>query len=68
MADSTQRTCECGAVYTRSESMAQTRELNSFECAVCDRTIESWNSAWVPTYRLISGPGQSSDWPKVVHR
>ena len=36
--------------------MAPRRELNSFECAHCGHTLESWNSAWVPTYRLVVGP------------
>ena len=35
--------------------MASGREINSFECSVCGATIESWNTAWVPTYRLIVG-------------
>lgn len=51
-----QRTCRCGAVYRRTEFMAPSREVNSFECAVCGETLEHWNSAWVPTYRLIIGP------------
>jgi len=50
------RTCECGAVYRRTESLASMREIDSFECAVCGTTLESWNTAWVPTYRLVVGP------------
>jgi hypothetical protein len=42
------RTCNCGAVYHRTESLAATREINSFECAICGATMESWNTAWVP--------------------
>jgi hypothetical protein len=49
------RACKCGAVYRRTESMAPGREIDSFECAVCGVTMERWNSAWVPTYRLIVG-------------
>jgi hypothetical protein len=56
MPETYQRTCICGAVYTRSESMAASREISSFECAVCSATMESWNTAWVPTYRLLAGP------------
>jgi len=56
MSDTHHRTCNCGAVYNRSESMAAGRQLSSFECAVCGVTMESWNSAWVPSYRLVAGP------------
>jgi hypothetical protein len=53
---SANRTCVCGAVYRRTESLALTREIASFACAVCGATMESWNTAWVPTYRLVAGP------------
>jgi hypothetical protein len=36
--------------------MASSREIDSFECVVCGTTLESWTSAWVPAYRLISAP------------
>ena len=57
----TNRTCTCGAVYRRTESLAATREIESFECAACGVTMESWNSAWVPSYRLIVGPVKEPD-------
>jgi cold shock protein len=38
--------------------MAESREISSFECAVCGATIENWNSAWVPRYRFIAGPAR----------
>jgi hypothetical protein len=50
------RSCKCGAVYDRSEHIAEAREISSFECAVCGATIENWNSAWVPRYRFIACP------------
>jgi hypothetical protein len=50
------RTCTCGAVYRRTEAMAPSRQLDSFQCSVCDATLETWNTAWVPTYCLIAGP------------
>lgn len=56
MPDSHHRTCHCGAVYSRTEAMASARQIASFECSVCGATMESWNTAWVPTYRLIAGP------------
>jgi hypothetical protein len=36
--------------------MAPSRQIASFECAVCGTTMESWNTAWVPAYRLVAGP------------
>jgi hypothetical protein len=59
MVSENHRTCECGAVYARTEAMAETREINSFQCKVCDRTMESWNSAWIPTFRFLAGPVRS---------
>jgi predicted SprT family Zn-dependent metalloprotease len=45
MAETHHRTCKCGAVYNRSESMAPWRQMSSFKCAVCGATMESWNTA-----------------------
>ena len=36
--------------------MAESREIASFECAVCNQTMETWNTAWVPIYRFVAGP------------
>jgi hypothetical protein len=36
--------------------MAPGRQISSFECSVCSVTMESWNTTWVPTYRLVAGP------------
>ncbi len=60
MSETGHRSCKCEAVYRRTESMAKAREINSFQCEVCGETLESWNTAWVRTYRLIAGPGQSA--------
>lgn len=49
MEETPPRACICGAVYNRAESMAPERQISSFECSVCDQTMESWNTAWVPT-------------------
>ena len=54
MSESGHRSCKCGAVYDRSEHIVEAREISSFECAVCGKTIENWNSAWVPRYRFIA--------------
>jgi hypothetical protein len=52
---------KCGAVYDRSEHIEEAREISSFECAVCGKTIENWNSAWVPRYRFIACPAKKSE-------
>jgi hypothetical protein len=65
MSESGHRSCKCGAVYRRTESMAKSRQIASFECAVCGETMESWNSAWVPSYRLIVG---SSEQPRDLRK
>lgn len=57
--ESHHRSCQCGAVYRRTEAMAKSREISSFECTVCGATLETWNTAWVPSYRLIIGPIQN---------
>ena len=51
-----QRQCRCGAIYHRTEAMAASREIDSFECTACGVTLENWDTAWVPTYRLIAEP------------
>ena len=44
-----QRQCRCGAIYHRTEAMAPSREIDSFECTTCGVTLEKWDTAWVPT-------------------
>jgi hypothetical protein len=51
-----QRQCRCGAIYHRTEAMAASREIDSFECTACGVTLETWDTAWVPAYRLIAEP------------
>jgi hypothetical protein len=51
-----QRQCRCGAIYHRTEAMAASREIDSFECTACGATLEKWDPAWVPTYRRIAAP------------
>ena len=51
-----QRQCRCGALYHRTEAMAASREIDSFECTACGVTLEKWDTAWVPTYRRIAEP------------
>ena len=56
MAESNRRSCYCRAVYYRTQIIAVSCEISSFECKLCGTTLESWNSSWVPRYRLIAGP------------
>src|SRR6266850_6710312 len=58
------RSCRCGAVYDRSEHIVEAREISTFECAVCGKTIENWNSAWVPRYRFIACPATEAEFPR----
>src|SRR6478609_5529594 len=58
------RSCKCGAVYDRSEHIEEAREISSFECAVCGKTIENWNSAWVPRYRFIACRARDAEFPR----
>ena len=50
-----------GAIYMPTESMARWREVSSFECHACGETLESWNTALVPSYRLIVVPVMASE-------
>ena len=51
-----QRQCRCGAIYHRTEAMAASREIDSFECTACGVTLETWDTAWVPTDRRVAAP------------
>ena len=55
MSESDRRACHCGAIYHRTKVKAVSCEINRFECELCGTIIESWNSTWVPRYRLIAG-------------
>jgi transposase-like protein len=52
----TQVTCKCGAIYERSTSKLPVRDKDSYECAVCGKTLESWNSSTIPEFRLVERP------------
>ena len=41
--------------------MGASREIDSFECLACGTTLETWDTAWVPTYRLIAEPAIKID-------
>ena len=48
-------------MYHRTEAMAPSREIDSFECTACGVTLENWDTAWVPTYRRIAEPAAKPD-------
>jgi len=57
MSESGHRSCKCGAVYDRSEHIAEVaRKISSFECAVC-----------APPTQCASGPTHSRS-SSPVHR
>src|SRR5207248_9182703 len=45
MTESFHRACKCGAIYRRTESVADGREIDSFQCDICGEILESWNTA-----------------------
>ena len=48
----------------QNEYQPAAREISSFECAVCGKTVENWNSAWVPRYRFIACPARDAEFPR----
>ena len=51
-----QRICQCGAVYERTETHEATVEAGSFDCPVCGHTLEVFSDMSAPRYRLLSRP------------
>jgi len=56
-------TCECGAVYERTEQKVIFRDKDSVNCQECGRELESWNGSRIPVYRLIRRPQAKNDDP-----
>lgn len=59
MADST--TCDCGAVYEVTYTKIMFRDKDTYQCAICDRTIDRWNGSRIPHHKLVSKPEKSAD-------
>jgi hypothetical protein len=51
-----QITCQCGAVYERTEKKLTHIDSNSFDCRCCGITLETWNGPRVPIFTLIREP------------
>ncbi|WP_130223358.1 hypothetical protein [Bradyrhizobium sp. Leo121] len=54
--DDKTRTCRCGALYGRRLVLSEAPEMGTFACIVCGEVIESFNTLFVPKYRLLVGP------------
>lgn len=48
-------TCQCGAVYERTEAKLIFRDKDSFQCR-CGTTLESWNGSRIPVFHLVAAP------------
>ncbi len=49
-------TCNCGAVYERTEEKLTFRDIDSFECRYCGKTLETWSGSRIPVFRLVKEP------------
>jgi hypothetical protein len=56
-----QVTCECGAVYERTEEKLTFRDSDSFSCRCCGATLETWSGSRIPVFRLIKEPDTTPD-------
>jgi hypothetical protein len=44
-----------GAIYDCTEHTAKSRAIASFECAVCNQTMETWNTASCQSIGFVGG-------------
>jgi predicted SprT family Zn-dependent metalloprotease len=58
-----QVSCECGALYERTEFHSAPREADSFVCPACGHTLEIFGDVKAPQYRLILGPERKPEPP-----
>ena len=56
-----QVTCQCGAVYERTEQKVIFRDQDRFRCHICGWEIESWNDSRIPIYKLVKRPETDTD-------
>jgi hypothetical protein len=56
MAETNHRSCECGAVYSRIEAMAPSRQIASFECLLCGSTLETLEHGMDAIFSAGPGP------------
>jgi predicted Zn finger-like uncharacterized protein len=52
-------TCEeCGAVYEVTYTKLPVRDNDSADCQVCGHQFRPWNTTKMPSFRLVSRPGE----------
>lgn len=51
-----QVSCECGALYERTEEKLTYRDIDTFECRFCGSTLERWSGSRIPVFRLVKEP------------
>lgn len=49
-------TCQCGAIYERTEEKGIFRDKDSFDCRVCGKELESWSGSRIPVFKLVKRP------------
>jgi hypothetical protein len=49
-------TCQCGAIYERTEKKVIFRDSDSFACHVCGHKLESWSGSRIPIFKLVKRP------------
>ena len=49
-------TCNCGAIYERTEEKLTFRDKDLFQCLCCGNTIESWSGSRIPRFLLTKEP------------
>ena len=54
-------TCECGAVYARYYEKVMFRDKDSYECSLCNRTLDTWNGSRIPVFDLVSVPDDETN-------
>lgn len=52
-------TCQCGAVYERTEAEVLIRGTGQHFCVVCDEVLETWDGYVIPDFRLVRPPSPS---------
>jgi hypothetical protein len=51
-------TCQCGAIYERTDESVPHRDKGSADCEVCNRELEAWSGGYILTFTLIKRPNE----------
>jgi hypothetical protein len=49
-------TCQCGAIYERTEEKVSFRDSDRFACRICGHELESWSGFRIPIFKLVKRP------------